>query len=384
MHLNPVLAELGATPITELHQQVRTRRDAGQRLIDFSIGDPREPTPSFVREELRAAVPEVSQYPTTTGLAELRGAIAGYFARRFGVEVDPATQIIPTSGAKEAIFSTPLAFIDRASSRRTVVYGTPGYPIYERGARFAGGDLYGVTLGGDFRLRASDIPDEVWDRAALVWVCSPHNPSGAVSDPNELRELLARCRDAGALLLSDECYADIYDENVYPGGPESVLSLAGDDCTGALSYVSCSKRSGMTGYRSAAIVGDAAAIAALKQLRTATGTASPEFVQSAAAAAWRDDAHAGERRAIFSEKRSILRKAFDGMGYETVASDAGLYLWVLVEDDLEITDRLLDHGVVVAPGRFFGPGGEGYIRLALVPAVEDCEAATEVLRACLT
>jgi acetylornithine aminotransferase len=139
----------------------------------------------------------------------------------------------------------------------------------------------------------------------------------------------------------------------------------------------------MTGYRSGAIVGDPEAVAALKALRATTGTASPEFVQGAAIAAWSDDEHAVERRAIFAEKRRILRAAFDELGYEIVASHAGLYLWMRVDDDLAFTDRLLDEGIVVSPGRFFGPGGEGFIRLALVPTIEECIVAADTLRALL-
>ena len=147
-----------------------------------------------------------------------------------------------------------------------------------------------------------------------------------------------------------------------------------------LAFLSCSKRSGMTGYRSGAIVGDAEAIAALHHLRTSTGTASPEFVQAAAVVAWADDEHAKERRDIFARKRKILRESFDQIGVRTVASRAGLYLWVAVEDDLAAADRLLEAGIVVSPGTFFGEGGAGYLRLALVPTIEECEAAVEVVQ----
>jgi aspartate/methionine/tyrosine aminotransferase len=139
----------------------------------------------------------------------------------------------------------------------------------------------------------------------------------------------------------------------------------------------------MTGYRSGAMVGDAEAIAALKKLRTATGTASPDFVQAAAVAAWSDDAHAAERREIFSAKRAVLRKAFESVGHRVVASTAGLYLWVEVGDDVAVSEKLLGDGVVVSPGRAFGRGGEGFLRLALVPTLEECETAVEVVAECL-
>jgi aspartate/methionine/tyrosine aminotransferase len=148
---------------------------------------------------------------------------------------------------------------------------------------------------------------------------------------------------------------------------------------GALVYLSLSKRSGMTGYRSGAIVGDATAISALKQLRSTTGTASPNFIQGAAIAAWSDDEHAGRRRQTFTEKRRILEQAFTGAGMEVVASRAGLYLWIEVDDDIETTNTLLEHGIVVSPGRVFGRGGAGFIRLALVPTLEECTQAAEAL-----
>ena len=383
MRTNPVLAELGAYPIAMVHERARDLRASGRRVIDFSIGDPREPTPAFIPDALRAAVPDVSQYPTTAGLPELRDAISAYVGRRFGVTVDAATQVLPTSGSKEAIFSTPLAFIDR-EARDLVVYGTPGYPIYGRGARFAGADTHPVALSGDFVFRAEAVDDATWDRAAILWMCTPHNPTGAVTARADLAAFVAKAKDSTTLLLSDECYADVYEPDVFATGPPSVLELAGDGSPGVLAFFSCSKRSGMTGYRSGAIVGDPAAIAALKKLRTATGTASPEFIQTAAAAAWSDDAHAAERREIFAAKRVVLRKAFADLGFPTVASEAGLYLWVEVGDDLAVTDRLLDGGVVVSPGRYFGPGGEGYLRLALVPTLAECKEAVEVVGECLT
>jgi succinyldiaminopimelate transaminase len=382
MHFNPVFARLGDYPIAQIQMRARDLRDAGLPVIDFSIGDPREPTPSFIVEALRDSVPPISQYPTAAGLVALRTAIADYVERRFGVGLDPATQVIPTSGSKEAIFTTPFAFIDRDAGDG-VVYPTPGYPVYERGSLFAGARVFPIELSGDFVLRAEQIPGEAWDVARLVWTCSPHNPAGSVAALEDLAGLYVRSVDAGALLLSDECYSDIYEESAYPTGPLSVLQVAGDGSPGVLSYLSLSKRSGMTGYRSGAIVGDPEAIAALKALRATTGTASPEFVQGAAIAAWSDDEHAMERRAIFAEKRRILRATFDELGYETVASHAGLYLWIRADDDLAFTDRLLDEGIIVSPGRFFGPGGEGFIRLALVPTIEECIVAADTLRALL-
>jgi succinyldiaminopimelate transaminase len=376
---NPVLDELGTYPIATLQEKARDMRARGEFVVDFSIGDPREPTPPFIPEALKAAVPAVSQYPTVPGLPELRRAIAAYVGRRFGVEVDPATQILPTAGSKEATFTTPLALVTPGQGQ-AVVFGTPGYPVYERGARFAGADAVAIPLSGDFVLRVGDIPEEVWRRAAAVWTCSPHNPTGAITPSADLADLVAACREHDALLLADECYCDLYEDEV----PASALQVAGPGLGNVISFLSCSKRSGMTGYRSGAVVGDAEAIAALRDLRSSVGVASPEFVQAAAVAAWSDDAHAAERRRIFAAKRAVLRPAFEEMGYRVVASRAGIYLWVEVGDDLAMSERLLGHGVVVSPGRIFGAGGEGYLRLALVPTLEETTQAVEVLQTCLS
>ena len=236
MRINPVLKKMGAYPIAAIQSRARNMRDAGERLIDFSIGDPREPTPSFIPETLRRAVPEVSQYPTTRGLRELREAIAGYVRRRFGREVDPETQVLPATGSKEAIFSTPFAFVD---SRRedVVIWPTPGYPVYGRGALLAGAIGHPVSLGGDFVFRASDVPEDLWCRARLVWTNSPHNPAGSVMSRSDIEEFYRKCREFEVLLCADDCYVDLYEE----APPAS--------------------------------------------LRTSTGTAPPEFTQKAAAAA---------------------------------------------------------------------------------------------------
>jgi succinyldiaminopimelate transaminase len=375
-----VLDELGAYVIADLQALARSMREAGERVIDFSIGDPREPTPPFIPEALKAAIPEVSQYPTVAGIAALREAFAGYLLRRFGVEVDPDTQVIPTSGSKEAIFTTPFALVDAAGGD-AVAFGTPGYPVYERGTRFAGAATVGIRLEGDFVLRSSDVPADAWERLRVLWVCSPHNPTGSVTGRSDLDGLVAACREHEVLLASDECYADLYEGDP----PPSVLQASGPGFEGTLAYFSLSKRSGMTGYRSGMIAGDADAIAALKQLRASVGVAPAEYVQAAAVAAWSDDEHARERREVFAAKRAVLRAPFEEAGFDVVGSEAGLYLWVDIGgDETAVAKRLLRDGVVASPGSAFGAGGEGHLRFALVPTLEECGAAAEVLRTCLT
>ena len=360
MRLNPVLEALGEYPIVEIQNIARRIRDAGERLIDFSLGDPREPTPEFIREALRDAVPEVSQYPTVAGLLELREAVAAYVRRRFGVEVDPATQIVPVSGAKEAIFTTPLAFIDRdhddgrLCSAPRATRSTSGASC-SPGERRSGCNSPATSYCGP----ATSLPPP----GPGCVCCGPvrrTTPPGRSPRCQDLRDLYAACREHDTILCSDEPYIDLYEGEP----PHSALEVAGPGSPGVLSFFSCSKRSGMTGYRTGAIVGDAAAIAALKSLRSSVGVSSPEFVQKAAAAAWSDDDHVAIRRDIFTAKRRVLRTKFeeDGIRGGRVGR-AGLYLWVQVDDDVAATKRLLAEGVVVSPGRAFGPGGEGHIRL---------------------
>jgi len=373
MRINPVLERLGTYPMTEIQDTARRMRDAGERLIDFSIGDPREPTPAFIREAVESAVPEVTRYPQTSGLASLREAISGYVERRFGIEIDPDRQVMPCSGAKEGIFTSHFAFVD-ADAGDLVGYGTPSYPVYERGALFAGARPLPIVLSDDFVLRADDVPADAWDRLRMLWACTPHNPTGAVTDRRDLVDLYDTCRDTDTLFASDEAYGDVYADDP----PPSVFDVAGPEMRGALAFLSCSKRSGMTGYRSGAIIGDPEAIAALKTLRSSIGVASPEFVQAAAAAAWSDDQHAAERREIFSAKRRVLTDVLESAGVGVVGSQAGLYLWIEVDDDVAATKELLAAGVVVSPGRAFGLGGEGHLRLALVPTLDECAEAARV------
>ena len=374
---NPALADGGPNPLALLREEVARLRAAGADLIDLSIGDPDEPTPAAVRDALRSAVGPVSSYPTGPGRPETREAVARFVARRHGVNVDPVSQVLVTSGSKEAIFHLPLAFVDPAGPRRTVVWGTPGYPTYARGARLAGGEPHAVVLQEQdgWRLDLGRVDEDVLARTCIAWLGYPHNPTGATVDLAYLRDQLAVARAHDIVLCSDECYQELWFDAPAP----SLLEAAGDDAAGVVAVLSLSKRSGMTGYRSGAIVGDAALVAPLRRLREDTGTASPDFVQAAARAAWDDDGHVVERRATFAAKRAVVLDALAALGLERSGSEATFYVWVRVPggDDLALARGLLEAGVVVTPGRAFGAGGEGWVRLALVPDVEGCRTAME-------
>jgi LL-diaminopimelate aminotransferase len=372
--LNPALERSGAYPLLRLEERRREVRERGVELFDFGTGDPREPTDPKIKRALVDGVPEVSQYPRTQGKRSLREAFAGWMERRNGVALDPETEVLPATGSKEAIFHAPLAFLHPSHERRGVAYGTPGYPVYERGTLFAGGEPMPLRLkaGDKFLLRVEELDPQ---NIRALWINYPHNPTGATAPYEYLEKVATFCRAHDILLFSDECYNDLY----FSDPPPSILEITRER---TLAFCSLSKRSGMTGYRSAMMAGDAELIAALKKLRPSIGVATQSFVQDAATAAWNDDVHVEKRRQIFAEKRQLFKDFFERAGLRYMRTDASIYLWITVPeafggDDEAYALRLLEEGIVVAPGRSFGPGGEGYVRVALVPRLEECRKAIE-------
>ncbi len=374
--VNPTVAAMGGYALEELRHRVAALRAEGRTLHDFSIGDPDEPTPAFVRQALVDALGPVSRYPTTLGQPGLRRAVADFLARRHGVEgIDPDRHVLPSAGSKEAVFHLPFAIVDPGGDRRHVLWGDPGYPVYGRGAQLAGGvsDPVTLTADGAWRLDLTALPAERLQRACLAWINYPHNPTGATVDLPWLREQVACAREHDVLLASDECYQEVWFDQPAP----SVLEAGDGDLTGVVAILSLSKRSGMTGYRSGAIVGDPEVVGAQRLVRPNFGTASQDFVQAAATAAWGDQDHVDERRAVFAAKREVVLGFLADAGIEVSGSDATFYVWFRAPggDDLAYAEALLDAGVVASPGRSFGPGGVGWLRLALVPTVEACREA---------
>jgi succinyldiaminopimelate transaminase len=366
-----VLAELAQYPFARLDDWKAEAAARGTELIDFGMGDPREVTPAFIREALVASIEPVSSYPRATGLPELRDAIAGWIDRRFGVHVDPASEIVPTLGSKEAIFSFAQLAL---GERRLVAVPEPAYPVYERGALFSGGSIVTVPLREDHHW----LPDldrfDAWDEIAIFWVCYPNNPTGAVAPLAFYEELAERARQHGFLVCSDEAYSELW----FDEPPISALQLA--DRTNVVVFNTLSKRSSMTGYRSGFVCAPPEITTALKRFRPSVGTAPQEFVQRASIAAWSDDSHVDDVRAIYRRKRETLLPVLLERGLRLAGSEATFYLWLDVGGPSEpFARRLLEHGIVVAPGSFFGPAGEGYIRLALVPTQAECERAASIL-----
>ena len=369
--LNPVLSHQGAYPLLRLDERRKALEDSGAELFDFGTGDPREPTDERIRQALMEGVPASSRYPASSGKRELREAFCGWMGRRHGITLDPEREILPATGSKEAIFHAPLAFLHHTHERRGVAYGTPGYPVYERGTLFAGGEARPIELKGE---NGFLLPPEAVDpgETRILWINYPHNPTGATATYEYLERVAEFCREHDLLLFSDECYNDVFSGEP----PPSILEVSRER---TLAFCSLSKRSGMTGYRSAMMAGDPELISALSKLRPSVGVATQSFVQDAATAAWSDDAHVEKRRSIFGEKRALFTAFFDRAGLEYLPTDASFYLWVVVPDgdDEAYALRLMEEGIVVAPGSSFGAGGEGYVRVALVPDQEQCRRAID-------
>lgn len=379
--MNPLLDQLRTYPAFELERLKGELLKSGRTIYDFGTGDPVEPTPEFIRKAMLDAVEPECPYPSINGRKSVRAAIADYMGRRFGVALDPDKHVLPTAGSKEAVFHTPLLVIDPAAEDRLVVFPDPGYPAYQRGALFAGGEAWPVPLFGDHVFRPWLLPEEVLRRTRMLWINNPHNPSGAVTSLDDLRRIYDLCVEYDILCVADETYADIYQEVI----PRSLLEAG---MTNMLVLHSLSKRSGMTGYRTGFLAGDAALIDRLRHLRSNPGLAAQDFVNAAAEAAWRDDRHVEARRETFRAKKRLFVDFFREVGLEVEASEATIYLWIKVPQghtDESYAASLLQHGILLSPGRMFAvsDAGRDYVRLALVPSMEQCQEAIAIWRAAL-
>ena len=379
MRISPKLTQLGSYPFVQLDQAKDRMRARGVPLIDFGVGDPREETPAFIRRALAGAITPRSSYPRAIGLPELREAIAAWVAGRFGVPLDPATEIIPTLGSKEVIFSLAQVVIDPGGGKDLVLTTTPAYDVPRRGALMAGAEVVELPLQerNGFLPDLDAVTDATWQRAALVWVNYPNNPTAAVAPLGFYQRLAELARRHDYLLASDEAYSELW----YDQPPASALQVA--DRSNVVAVNTLSKRSCMTGYRSGFVAGDPRLVRALATYRPSTGVTPQEFVQRASIAAWGDEAHVETLRHRYAAKRRVLLDVLDAQGLRTVGSAATFYLWVAAPDgetSLGFAQRLLeDGGIIVTPGSFLGAAGEGYVRVALVPTLEECERAATLL-----
>jgi succinyldiaminopimelate transaminase len=375
--LSPTLAGLRTYPFVRLTEAKRRLAAAGVDFVDFGMGEPREETPAFIREALAAAIEPLSSYPTADGLPELRAAIAGWAGRRFGATLDPDSEVVPTLGSKEAIFHLP-----QVVGGDLVATPTPSYPVYERGAAFAGKALLELPLEAErgFLPDLDAVPAGTWERVGVLWLNYPNNPTAATAPVEFYERAAALAREHDFVLASDEAYSELY---FGTEAPASALQVA--DRTNVLVFNTLSKRSSMPGYRTGFAAGDPEVIGALRRYRPNVGTAPQEFVQHAAIAAWSDEAHVEDVRGLYRAKRDVLTPVLEAAGLRHAGGDATFFLWLDAGPNADaLAAGLLERGVVLAPGSMFGPPGEGYLRLALVPTLEECERAAATLADALT
>ncbi len=356
----------------------------GRDIFDFGIGDPQEETPAFIRQTLLNSVSEVSQYPSALGNAEFRQACAHWAQRRFGVALNSSTEVISCNGSKEAIFHIPQVLLNSASERRMMVFPDPGFPVYKGSCLMAGGVGYEITLKPEknYVFDPDEIPLELCNKIAACWVSYPHNPTGAVIARHEVEKIYAWALKYDIIILSDECYADMY----FPGSapPESFLTVAAQHSyKNLLCFYSLSKRSGMTGYRSGFVAGSAELISMFAQYRPHAGLGTPLFVQKAAIAAWNEDTHAVHRNTIFAQKRALLDAFLSKNNFEYLKSQATFYVWIKVPKKYEsgecyVNDLANATGIVATPGDALGCSTANYFRLALVPTPQKIEYCLEL------
>lgn len=344
--------------------------------VNLSIGTPVDPTPQLVQDALKAAA-DAPGYPTVHGTPALREAIAGWFERRRGVSGLDPRNIMPTVGSKELVAWLPLLLGLKPGD--VVVRPKVAYPTYDIGATLAG-----VTSVATDNL--DELDDATRSRVRLIWVNSPGNPTGSVRDAASLKSLVDQARDLGAVVASDECYAELGwgSWDVQRGGQRvpSILDprVAGGSHQGLLAVYSLSKQSNLAGYRAAFVAGDPDVMPNLVNSRKHAGMIVPYPVQEAMRVALGDDTHVEAQKDLYRGRRERLVPALLDFGLEIKDSDAGLYLWSTAgEDTWETVARLAGRGIVVGPGVFYGDAGNGYVRVALTGSDERIDAAVERL-----
>ncbi|MBM4371260.1 MAG: aminotransferase class I/II-fold pyridoxal phosphate-dependent enzyme [Deltaproteobacteria bacterium] len=363
---------LGTYPFAAIGAAVARLQAAGVDVVDFGVGDPSIPTPAVVREACRRGVEHhaASGYPSYVGRGDTLEAIAAWNLRRFGVRLDPGRELALSIGAKEAVFHFPEALLEPGD---VVLVPNPGYPPYRTGTRFAEGVVhaYPLTPENGFLPDLEGIPPEVAARARLLWLTTPHSPTGRLYGREVLASLVAWAAARGIVVASDEAYSELW----FRARPPSILEVARE---GVLVFQSLSKRSCMTGYRVGWVAGDPRLVDLYRKLKTNIDSGVPDFIQDAAIAALGDEAHVDAARAVYAGSRARLRAAFAAAGLPDADPDATIYLWQPVPpglDDETYARLLLDPrlGIVVIPGSWLAETvdgrnpGQGFVRWALTP-----------------
>lgn len=392
--MNPRLDQLHPYPfqkLRELFSGVTPNPDLAP--INLSIGEPRHPTPQFIKDALIAGLDGLSNYPITQGSDALRGAIASWAERRYGVKLDPATEVLPVNGSREALFAFAQASVDSSRhGRRVVISPNPFYQIYEGAALLAGARPFFLNTlpENDFKMDWSKVPEDLWEQVNLVYVCSPGNPTGKVMSLDDWKQLFDLSDQHGFVIAADECYSEIYfEEGKPPLGALTAAQQLGRGLKNLIVFNSLSKRSNVPGLRSGMVAGDAELIKQFLLYRTYHGSAMSPAVQAASTAAWNNEAHVIENRRQYAEKfATVMPMLKDVLAFE--APDAAFYLWARVPggDDAAFARDLYEkQHVTVLPGSFLARDaasvnpGKGFVRIALVDSLHACVEAAKRMAA---
>jgi len=380
------MAAPGFVPPPYPHDRLRELRAVAEAvpggLVDCSVGTPVDAMPEVARRALTDAAAAATGYPPAIGAPAYREAAAAWISRRCGVALS-SDAVLACIGTKELVSSLPRLLALRDPSRDTVLYPGVAYPTYEMGARLAGLRAVAVPLDERWLLDLSRIGEDDAARALVVWVNEPGNPTGASGGDRHLRAVVDWARECGAIVASDECYAEFtYDESGSPAAPATALAAGHDR---VLAVHSLSKRSNMAGLRAGFVAGDAALISYLGEVRKHAGLMTPAPVQAAATAALVDDVHVDEQRARYARRRAQAQEALLDWGLVHDGGPSTFYLWLRStdgrEDGWSITRRLAQHGLLVAPGDLYGPDGSAHVRLSLTQTDDRLALAFERLAA---
>jgi len=390
--VNPLLTKLQPYPFEKLRQLFSgVTPNAAYSPISLGIGEPKHPTPEFIKQVLTDNLGGLASYPSTAGSEALRASIAGWLERRYGLpKIDPATQVLPVNGSREALFALAQTVID-PSRDALVMCPNPFYQIYEGAAYLAGAAPYFVNSdpARNFAPDYKSVPADVWPRVQLLYLCSPGNPTGAVLTLEDWKELFELSDRYGFIIAADECYSEIYFKQEAPlGGLEAAHRLGRSGYPRLIAFSSLSKRSNVPGMRSGFVAGDAEVLKNFLLYRTYHGSAMSPSIQSASVAAWNDEKHVEENRAKYIAKFKRVTPMLEEV-LDVALPDAGFYLWAKVPgmSDTEYARRLYaEYNVTVLPGSFLAREahginpGQGRIRMALVAEVEEClEAAQRIV-----
>ena len=391
--MNPLLARLHPYPFERLRALTKDiAPNPAYAPISLGIGEPRHATPELVKQAVIENLKGLASYPATAGEPALREALAAWVERRYGVTIDPLTQVLPVCGSREALFALAQTVINPTRAGATVVCPNPFYQIYEGAALLAGAQVAFANSdpARNFAADWGSVPDAVWARTQLVYVCSPGNPAGAVMPLDEWRGLFELSDRHGFVIASDECYSEIYFRDEPPlGSLEAAAHLGRKDFGNLIAFTSLSKRSNVPGMRSGFVAGDAGILKSFLLYRTYHGSAMSPVVQRASIAAWNDEAHVVANRALYRAKFAQVTPLVASV-LDVALPDAGFYLWADVSklsDDIAFARGLLaQYNVTVLPGSLLAREsngvnpGAGRIRLALVADTAEClEAARRIV-----